>query len=47
MKVDDQIDAVKEDDRLPYQRPDLLEVGQIADITLSNGNNPGGDGGYS
>lgn len=46
MKNDDQVDAVKVDDRQPYQRPDLLEVGQIADITLSNGNT-GGDGGYS
>lgn len=34
-------------DRLPYARPDLVEVGQIADVTLSNGNNGGGDGGYS
>lgn len=33
-------------DRLPYARPDLVEVGQIADVTLSNGNT-GGDGGYS
>ncbi len=34
-------------DRLPYARPDLVEVGQIADVTLSNGNNVGGDGSYS
>lgn len=34
-------------ERLPYTRPDLVEVGQIADLTLSNGNNGGGDGGYS
>ena len=34
-------------DRLPYARPDLVEVGQIADVTLSNGNNNGADGGYS
>ena len=47
MQNEDQIDAVKGDDRLPYQRPDLLEVGQIADITLSTGNDPGGDGAYS
>ena len=47
MKNDDQIDAAKVDERLPYQRPDLLEVGQIADITLSNGNNGGGDASYS
>lgn len=35
------------DDRLPYERPDLQEAGQVADLTLSNGNNPGGDGAYS
>ncbi len=34
-------------DRLPYARPDLVEVGQIADVTLSNGNNAGGDASYS
>jgi hypothetical protein len=47
MNNEEQIDAAKVDDRLPYQRPDLLEVGQIADITLSNGNNGGVDSGYS
>lgn len=36
-----------EADRLPYARPDLVEVGQIADVTLSNGNNGGADGAYS
>lgn len=35
------------DERLPYERPDLLDAGQIADLTLSNGNNSGGDGAYS
>lgn len=34
-------------DRLPYARPDLVEVGQIADVTLSNGNNGGADAAYS
>ncbi len=33
--------------KLAYATPDLVEAGKIADVTLSNGNNPGGDGGYS
>jgi hypothetical protein len=32
---------------LPYERPGLLDVGKISDVTLSNGNDMGGDGGYS
>lgn len=35
-----------QDARLPYERPELLDAGKIADVTLSNGNT-GGDGGYS
>lgn len=38
---------IAQGDRLPYARPDLVEVGQIADVTLSNGNNGGVDAAYS
>lgn len=34
------------DSRQYYVKPDLIEAGKIADVTLSNGNT-GGDGGYS
>ena len=36
-----------EETKLAYVTPDLVEAGKIADVTLSNGNNPGGDSGYS
>lgn len=35
-----------DDSKLTYVKPDLVEAGKIADVTLSNGNT-GGDGGYS
>lgn len=38
---------LQQDDRLPYERPDLLDAGKISDVTLSNGNNSGGDTTYS
>lgn len=46
----DLIDDVQEpanEAKLAYATPDLVEAGKIADVTLSNGNNAGGDGGYS
>lgn len=43
----EKVEFVQEDDRLTYERPDLLDVGKISDVTLSNGNNNGADGGYS
>lgn len=36
-----------QDDRLPYERPELLDAGKISDVTLSNGNSNSSDGGYS
>ncbi|MBA4761179.1 lasso RiPP family leader peptide-containing protein [Sphingomonas sp.] len=45
-----QIDDVREpanETKLAYVAPDLVEAGKIADVTLSNGNNAGGDSGYS
>jgi len=38
---------VSNDTKLAYAKPDLVEAGKIADVTLSNGNNPGADGAYS
>lgn len=38
---------LSEDSRLVYVKPELVDVGKIADVTLSNGNDNGGDGGYS
>lgn len=35
-----------DDSRLAYAKPELIEAGKIADVTLANGND-GGDGGYS
>lgn len=35
------------DERLPYERPELLDAGKISDVTLSNGNNSGSDSTYS
>ncbi|MES1975990.1 MAG: hypothetical protein V4472_26325 [Pseudomonadota bacterium] len=46
----DLMDEVREssnDSKLIYVTPDLIEAGKIADVTLSNGNNSGSDGGYS
>lgn len=43
--IDDVRDS-SDDSKLTYVKPDLLEAGKIADVTLSNGNT-GGDGGYS
>ncbi|WP_156397175.1 MULTISPECIES: lasso RiPP family leader peptide-containing protein [unclassified Sphingomonas] len=36
-----------EDSRLVYVKPELIDAGKIADVTLSNGNDSGSDGGYS
>jgi len=36
-----------DDGRLAYVKPDLVEAGKIADVTLSNGNNSGSDSAYS
>ena len=41
------IEELGQDDRLPYERPELLDAGKIADVTLSNGNISGADAGYS
>lgn len=46
----DLVDAVLEpldETKLTYVTPDLVDAGKIADVTLSNGNNMGGDSGYS
>jgi hypothetical protein len=48
--MDDLINSDREpsaDPRLAYVKPELLEAGKIADVTLSNGNDSGSDGGYS
>ena len=43
----EQVQDSADGNRLPYVRPDLLEAGQITDVTLSNGNNAGADAAYS
>lgn len=43
----DEVREISENSKLDYVKPDLVDVGKIADVTLSNGNNSGGDGGYS
>lgn len=44
---DEQVEKTAEEVRLPYAPPDLINVGTIADVTRSNGNNSGMDSGYS
>lgn len=44
--VIDDAQELSETSKLDYVKPDLVDVGKIADVTLSNGNS-GGDGGYS
>lgn len=41
-----EVREISENSKLDYVKPDLVDVGKIADVTLSNGNS-GGDGGYS
>lgn len=36
-----------DDSRLAYVKPELIDAGKIADVTLSNGNNSGSDSAYS
>ncbi len=40
-------ESLPQDDRLPYERPELLDAGKISDVTLSNGNDFGSDSAYS
>ncbi len=44
---DEKTKNLQQDERLPYERPDLLDAGKISDVTLSNGNNAGLDSAYS
>lgn len=45
--INEKTEDLHQDDRLPYERPELLDAGKIADVTLSNGNNFGSDSAYS
>lgn len=45
--MDDAGRELSESSKKEYVKPDLVDIGKIADVTLSNGNNGGGDGGYS
>lgn len=36
-----------DDSRLVYVKPELIDAGKIADVTLSDGNNSGSDSTYS
>jgi hypothetical protein len=38
---------LSESSKMEYVKPDLVDIGKIADVTLSNGNNLGSDAAYS
>jgi len=40
-------DSIKSKNRQAYVAPRLTEVGRVSDLTQSNGNDSGSDGGYS
>jgi hypothetical protein len=38
---------LSESSKMEYVKPDLVDIGKISDVTLSNGNDMGADGAYS
>jgi len=48
MNVENTVTPLPVDDlRLPYERPELVDLGGITDLTEGVGCNPGADGAYS
>jgi hypothetical protein len=48
MNVENTVTPLPTDDpRLPYERPELVDLGGITDLTEAAGCNPGADGAYS